>query len=1224
MQSPDLITANSADELQKKFIATAITQFIDNPYARNDLGWAWNKILAPCVNGTGFSQLHRSANIYLSILVKHSVFTNIREKLKIPDDALFLVDEQSHLYFSYQNLIGDANGSGTLFVSPKDITASVAGLTDLNNDLRLLANMARLSGGWIVTGERIMIGQWLGFQRLTQPDNEEDSRSLIDLLNFAALPESPQYGNYWQLLDAPIDSPFCLDEEQRVVIQKITNTLTGGESSLVEHFGVHLILENTSADALATSLDYRLQKLIDTAVWSSESADAYLIALGWHDKTAQGKPARELVEQVLIAAMLLDLDLFIDSDNTTFAGFDLYSKRFFTRHPSWVREQLEEHLITALKLDQLLAPLVAELVLGGMAPQYRFADWPSELMMGTPAWVVGTQAVHFAEALIPGVTRKMSYSHLLGFAQSAKATPQLSSLHAIHSVDPVINWALMNEIITRDADNNLSEAAVSRAAEEYKRYLDQILGAAQAFGKALPHRKPLALEALKSTVPDCDPDELLVKHRGTGGAAGRKVSIVDLYMGDELHSQDWDRARGTSLYASFPALSQLLPINELYEPVVYKHFTQIIDALSDNIEIALSQLHPYMAAYIEHGALGIYSVQEYTTTRFETAPGRPGIIRPETPLPGETGRYGVIICAQVYNKLRCFELFPLRMECRYNPKLADVFRPLVSEDFGGQETTFTDKAKLEGVPLDVTAYLQNAGPRANINSKLFIRKIGEFKSNNEAVDPAYPAPFFRSRRKEELARLIGEENPYFTESELYQLGMDQTERERAIEKNDAIFNTILNLNIPFKECVEGLASGDSKRQQGAIVDCIVDAAVLALTIAAIPGKIAAVSTKAAALATKVLSASRVLAGTALSLFNPLDGLPKLLKGGGKLIGRGVSKLSGHALSASRQARQQLRYLTGSNSYDLLKALDHTGSASQIRMSLDPVAHARALFKSDSITTVEQVLARLSEKNFALPKGASDIELRQLTNSAIKQAALNSTKLQDLEKVIGRPALDEILDSFIQGHPIHLGDPVYTPSYYAEMLESIGYIELKKSNYMKTYQQNVLKKDLGAAPFSDVMPESAFNPQGYTDPTQRAAAWMVNGSSDATAKDFDNIVALLSEYASNSASLTDPAVIREIRRRLVPSDIVDRIRDAGGEGKHGSSITGFALLEQHLKILDINHPHFDKHILAAIVGFQGFGDGNGRTASALYSISQLRGNRFTPMPKHVFRELNGIF
>lgn len=1215
--------ARSADELQKQKIVTTLQNFIHNAQAIKELGWDWNRILTPVVEGSSFDQIHRPASVSLSILLRHAGFEVIRKRRSIPQNAVFLVDESGRLYFSYQNLFGNNQNPGTAFVSPKDITADATALPGVSEDLKLLASMARLSGGWVSSGGQIVVGQWLRNQELQLPDSEEDARGLLDLLNFSTLAEPPAYGNYWQLLDAPDDSPFKLDEQRRTLIRQVSRNQTDGSRLLVEHTGDTLIIESVASD-LPNSRSYRLQRLLETTLLHSKLGWSYYEALGWFPRNSESNPTTWFSDQMMTAALLLDLDPAADTANTQFAGFDLYSKSFFDRHPSWVIGKLADHLTERFSFSPLLAgqvsDVLAELVLSGMAPEYLFAHWPAELRIGTPAWVVGTQAIRFAESLIPGVTRNMSYEALLGFGQSVKAMPKLATLYASHSVDPVVTWALMNDLIHRNAEGNVEQEAVNRATEAYKKYLDQILKAANTLAIPLPHRKPLALKELKATAPGCDPDELLVKHRGSGGGGGRKVSVIDLYMGDELHTQDWDRVKGTSIYKAFPGLLELVPVEEMYEGAIYGHFTGITNALASNIEIALSQLHPTLASDIEYGALGIYCVQEYVYTPEKTSTARPGVIVPATVSAGETGRFGVIICAQMHYSLRCFELFPLRMECRYNPNLTEMFRSLVSGDFADLDTTFADRKKLEGVPIDVQAYLQNRAPRDNIKSRLFVRKIGEYKVSDGEIDPAYPARLFRSSRKEALGQLIAEENPYFTEKELHRMGLDQTERERAIEKTDAIFNTIINLIIPFKECVEGLSSGDPKRQQLAIVDCIVDAAVLALTVAAIPGKIAFASTKAATIASKLLSASRVVAGTTLSLFNPVDGLPQLLKGGGKLLGRGVGKLSGQAVSAAQQARQQLRYLTGANSYDLLKAIDHTGSASRIRMSLDTVAHGRALFKSDSITSAQDILARVSEKDFVIPKGVSQAELEHLSTKAAKELLLQNVHVVELKSIIGESAVDELLSTLLNTRPIRL-DTRTNALGQADIFGFVAELETKKARYMKNYQQGILKRDLGQAPYSDVLPESVFNPNGLTDPAERAAAWMLNGSS--SNNDFSNILAVLREYTGNKASLTDPAVITEIHRRLVP-DAAGKIRDITNEAKYGSSITGFSLLDEHLKLLDATHPHFDKHLLAAVVGFQGFGDGNGRAASALYSISQLRAGGFTAMPPHVFRELNGIF
>lgn len=1215
MKPIDNYAYDSKNTLQKKTVSQTITNFIGDKYAIERLGWKCNEILVPCVEDSAFDQIHRSGKVSLSILLRHEDFLFVRARRKIPENAIFLLDEHGRLHFSHRNMVSSNDRPATPFVSPQEITADVAGLADFDDNLPLLAKVAASSGGRIITGDEVTVGQWLRFNGLQVPDNEQDTCNLLDLLNFSTLPEPPKYGNYWQLLDAPDESPFKLEGNNRAIILDLIQSCTLDFEAIINGLGRRVQIEGTPGDGAITSTDYRLQQLIESA--ASRHGQYYLSKLGWLTEAAAKKQSTELMEQLTVAVILLDLDPALDIANTHFAGFDLYSKGYFKQRPAQVRTDLEAHLIKNLHVEPALAPLVTQMILAGMAPEYLFTDWPSSLQMGTPAWVIATQAVHLVEALVPGASRKMTYQHLMGFSQSTKSLAPLAALQAEGSVDPVVTWAWMSGLITRDAQGNLDAKEIERATLEYDQYIAMMLEAAERFSRPLPDRIQLALQELKSQERDCDPDELLVKHRGSGGGAGRKVSVLDLYMGDELHTKDWDRLKGTSIYKSFPELPFLFPVADLYETATSSHFDAVLGGLARNIQIAISQVLPEDAASIEYGAIGVYCVQKMNYKPARTN-GRGGV-SPARYIPGETGRYGVILCVQLGYAIKCFELFALRMECRYNPELEAFFEPLVSGSFFKLDTRFSDQEELEKAPVDLQAYLQNVAPRASIKSRIQVRKIGVLEAPRERSDGT---PLYRSPRMEILSRMIAEKNPYITEQEIHQLGLQQTVREKAIEKTDAIFNMILNLIIPFKSCVEGLTSGDPKKHGGAIFDCIVDAAVLAMTIFAAPVAIAAAASKAASIAGKLLSASRILASAALSLFNPLSGLPQLLKAGGKLVGRGVARLSGHALSLAHQAKQQLRFLTGANSYDLLKVIDHTGSATHARMSLDTISHARALLKSDAIETAQHIVTRLSDKHFKLPKGATETELRHLANNAVKETAYQSKQAVDLESLIGRKALEELTEAFIKGHPVQLNDARNTAQGYTETLAVLYELESKKARYMTGYQQDILKLDLGKPPYNDVMPDSLFNPQGFTDPSQRATAWMLNGSTS-NGNDFENILGVLRDYTTNKASLTDPNVIREIHRKLVP-EAVGRVRDAGAPTKYGSSPTGFALLEQHLKNMDPSHPHFDKQVLGAVVGFQGFGDGNGRTASALYSISQLRDNRFTAMPPHVFRELNGIF
>lgn len=1212
-------SASSVHSRQIQAISEAINHFLGNENIKKELGWSWNSIAVPRVTGTAFDQAHRAASVYLSNLTRHPAFLNIRASQALPQTAVFLVDDRGRLYYSWTNLSSLVDIT-TAWFSPKDITPLVSGLATFDEDLKVLANMAKTTGGWVITGDQILVGQWLRFHGLPAPANEQDAKGLIDLLNFATLPEAPRLGHYWQLLESPKGSPFELTKDNRAIIHQVTQQLTGGYTSLVAHFGEHLRLESTSADRLPSRLGHRLQRLLEIALWASEQGQAYIDALGWFSDASAAKPSPAFIEQLLIAAMLLDLDPAIDMANTAFAGFNLYSTEYFLLHPSTVRTRLEQHLIDHLKLDKLFAPLVVELVLGGMAPQYLIADWPAELRIGTPAWVVATQSVQFAEALVPGISRGLPHEHLLGLSQSSQATSPLASLYASQSMDPIVTWALMNKLIIRDADGSLSPSAITQATREYEQHLGKILRAADSLGKALPHRKPLALKELKANVPGCDPDELLVKHRGSGGGAGRKVSVLDLYMGDELHRQEWDRVKGSSIYQSFPDLTRLYPVTELYNDAIHQHHNAITEALASNIEVTLSQLPPNEALFIENGALGIYCVEQYTTTRFPTLPTPGGVIRPATPLAGDTGRFGVILCAHLNAQVRCYELFPLRLECRANPKLESAFRSLVKPAQNGHTVNFSSDERFERVDLDVGAYSKNQAPRDNVQSRLFVRKIGEFQASADTAAPISPTPFFRSPRKQAISQLIAENNPYFTVEELKQLGLDQTQRERAIEKTEAIFNAVINMIIPFKGCVEEMSSGNPARQQNAILGCVMDVAAIALAVAILPGRIISASAKAANLVTRLLSASRIGARAAVTLINPLDGVPQLLIGGAKLIGKSALKVGHYATSTAHIARAQLQHLTGANAYDLVKAINHTGAASQIRMSLDTVAHARALFKSDALQTPEHVLKHLHANDAKLLKQVPQEELERLLENALIEMARTSDEARSLTKVLGTDVVDSLIRQQAQKYSLANVHQFKEHTALPEIFNDTLKVEHKNLIAMNQHQSAVLASDLGQAPYHRILDDVSYNPQRLTDNADRATAWILNASS--SRNETDNIRAVLRDYASNGKPLNDPAVYRELHRRLVP-EAPNTLRSPSTQARYPSNVSGAAMLEQHLATLDPAHEHFGKQLFGAFLGYHSFVDGNGRVSRAIYAITELRGQRFNALHRSTEDALSGL-
>lgn len=1229
MYTPIDAPAASRNERQSQEVRKALINVIDDEYLLSRLGNTWSRLGGRSVTGSSLDEVQRAGTIYLLRLTRQADFMKMKIKSGIPEDYAFHVDKNGELWAVEEKMSRgappdiDSTEINVFFYRVSITPHAKAAIPGIVDDLKLLANLARQAGGTITSNGRISIGQWLQFHGLPQPGTKEDTQQLIDVLNFANLPARPPLENYWQLLDTPEDSPFRLTETTRSIIDQQTRQLKDDASFLIKQIGARLIRENAGSEMLPTSIEYRMQRLLEIARQSCNQGQNYLIALGWFGEGSGEKASQQFIDQLLIAAMLLDLDPEIDSANTSFAGFDIYAKRFLQQKPGVVQLELEKHLANHFQLHQMLTPLVAQWILAGMAPQFLIRNLPPELQVGTPGWVVFSQAVHLVEAVAPGTSRLMSYEHLLGFSLVPGLMPQLASLHTTNNLDPVVTWALMNELVERDADGSLSQKTVLRAVEEYDRYVTALTRAVSDVNTPIPSRRAIALKELTSKIPRCNPNELLVKHRGNGGGAGRKVSVLDLYMGDELHTTDWGRIRGKDIYQEFPELKDLYPANDLYEEAIHAHYNGITTALSTNIRYALSQLHQSDRSFIEHGRLAIYQVKKDIPKNI-VGTLKP-IISALSPIAGlyplpdpvaDPGRYGVILCAVKGPLIRCYELFPLRLDCRFNQVFRNRFSyHLISDPVGGN---FVDSKLLLDAPIDLEAYVKNITPRDDKNASVVLTKIGEFGTSAHDTTASNPVQYFKTRRIEDVSNLIAEHNPYINKEELSQIGFDQTDRELAIEKTDKVFNVILNLIIPFKECIEELSSGVPSRQKGAIAGCVMEAALIAISLVAAPLKIVAGFTKGATLVTKLLSASRVAARTVIGLFNPLSGVPQLLKGGGKLIGRSLAKLS--VQSAPHFARKQLLRLTGTSSYDLLKAVNHSGAASELRMTLDAVGHGRAIFKNDSIETAEHVLKHLYDNDKKLLQHIPEQELQHLMEISLADIALKSDSALQLRKILDSKVVDTLTRRHAQTFYLDSLHQFKDVTVLPEALQDALRVEYKNLVAMQAHQQELLTKNLGKAPYHGVLDESRFNPHGLTDNTDRATAWILNASN--SENETNAIRTLLLEYAGSNKPLTDPAIYNELHRRVAPNAL-DQYRSPRPDVRYPSNISGTAMLEHHMAKMDPAHEHFGKHLFGSFLGYHAYSDGNGRTARAIYAITELRKGRFNALDRPTENALSGL-
>jgi hypothetical protein len=1228
----------SSDQAERHAIADILKSVVDKVVSQNETSTYFyttqlidiNQLVVSAIKGSHFDNTHQSAKTLLRRLIANPLFIELIETLHLDDECWTLVNQNGDIYQVHSS----PNDIGT-YIESINITTLINSLTDLKADIELLVKAAALTGGIVSSSERLPLINWLQFQKLDVPSTFEQVNNLIDHLGFSP-PSAPKFGNYWGISDETNETTLIVPEQQQSFIKQEVSTLMAREGSNPERLINYLadsLPNKYSRTLLEEAPEFAWEVLIDTEA-SRNCAQSCFNALGSALSTPDKPMTTGQRSRLLVAAIMVDLDLGTDEQRKCFHDSELYPPYSQNKNGFEARKELKAGLL-AMGVNPDTITLTLQLILAGLGPEF-LVNTPPLLQVGSSGWVILHQSVLLAEHIAPGLSRYMGYEQLLELGAISPVSAEQKTLHDIINLQCIMDWALINEFHSKDEENLPMEDIARNATSHYNAYIGEISDALKAISAPPVSRTELA-EKIILDETSLAPKQELFPVLTDKWSHGVPRTVLELYMNNLLTTQEWDSEKGPSVFKQDPDLAKLTPINTLYKHEVEKYYSSFKPSVITMIRLALSRLQRRDRVAIEYGKLALYQVLGSRFIPDHSA--------------DETAFFGIVIASWFDNELHCYELFPLQGLCLNNEDLIQGFiRGIAFDEDNGQfdespnghNGNFQRLTYLQHIYADNEAYFEGSKPLLHAGKRtsrlmpdnfrsldeylnlsgtgMLLMRFAEFDDSSQSAH-YYQSSMesFNSERFKDIGYLVAEHNPPITYDQFHSMGYDKTAIEERDEAFKKLIDGILDVVIPFRECIKGLSSDDPQRRSGAVFSCVMDAVAVLLAFAGGVGAFL----KAVASSTRLINLSRVTASVVVSIFNPLDGVPKLVHGGAKLIGKGALKLTHFGRSVTKTAANQLRHLTNaSDSYDLVKALSKTGSAAEIRMTLPTVAHGRALFKDDTIETVEQVVSHLVNKNSRLADGATHVELEQLFNNAVIEATLNLKSAQDLESLIGRAAFDELFKTFMANNNIsYSAARSASGTDYSQILETVSKIETTNVTYMKNYQQAVLQQDLGKAPYDAVLPDSVFNPQGFTDHAQRAGAWIVHASTS-KGNNLDSIVAVLREYAGNGKSLTDPAVIKALHARVAPAsaDIV-RVRFDGQP--YASSISGFAAMKEHLKLLDASHEHFGKQLLGAVAGFHGLGDGNGRTARALYAISELRANRFTPTTPQVDKLLHGL-
>lgn len=283
-----------------------------------------------------------------------------------------------------------------------------------------------------------------------------------------------------------------------------------------------------------------------------------------------------------------------------------------------------------------------------------------------------------------------------------------------------------------------------------------------------------------------------------------------------------------------------------------------------------------------------------------------------------------------------------------------------------------------------------------------------------------------------------------------------------------------------------------------------------------------------------------------------------------------------------------------------------------------------VFKDTSLHSAEQVLGRLLLCSHAQLALSAEGEVKLLFERAICEVLLKCPAGRILQALVREKAAYVLVRKQLASVSLERLREEGGIQVVLSQLEAILQTEVDQLNAVRTHQAHLLKCDLGASGFVAELEEAAFNPEGLVDDVERAALWIVDsggfhGETRSTDEQRDQCRELLCEYAANRQSLIDPVVLRHLQGRLLPGQKKGYRAPALGEGRRLSSVTGNAMLERHLGLLDDNHEFLGKQLFAAVVAYQG----ETRMGRLLYAIAELRQARFKPLSRLVEGALHGL-
>lgn len=807
--------------------------------------------------------------------------------------------------------------------------------------LTLISDIAGVVGGYVWPDNDMTLDQWFRFHDISLPENNVKVRELIALFKFD--PQVKEPGNYWEHFQTEDQTSVALSAEQFFAIRNSTTKLMRGKKLLTALYNVTgraVVTHESAAQLIVEFVNHPVARTL---------AKDYLKELDWFGVNKGQEVSDDILGQLLMTAILLDLDPSVGHaiQRNHVAGFDLYAPKNVDRHPSVIREELTTVLRTGKWVDSGLEPLVAHLLLARNAPEFLVREIPSWITLGSIGWVNFCRAVMLVETVKTGATRVMTYAQIMAYGELQPVSESQKHKRDLAMIDPIVDWALINQIVTTAELEQAEETSTRRAIDVFEQHSEKFAQIAKAFSTPLPDRAKIARAALKIAAPGCDTlDEKALSELG-----GQQVmSMVDLHQSGDLVTGQWDRRTvrlvtngipkpainynpsGVSLYKRYPDLLKLASCDEEMDRQLAEHFNDLNSAMLSTVKLALAQMPEADLRVFINADVHFLTVREsavYSQSRRLSGPLKIDLDQ-ETRQSRDaaTGRFGIVMYASYENADICYELFTSRAETRKNDALAAFIkreRKLQQRSrmsASGDVTFPLSITATQSLPIDVKRYTHATAEDPSITSSMAI--IDNFGMLKGSQTPSTPeSGFYRKFNDpniERIAEFLVKHRPYLNKNELREIVRIPTPLELSREEGDRLLTYFIDLLVPFKKCIEDIASGEHDKVVDGIYGCLMDGIGLVGTVAGASSKVLSISAKAISTTSKAARFTRLAFTSAIGLFNPLDGVPSGIQAGGKLVHKGLLRFNKNSHELVAIANSQLHKLSGRRqSYDLISA-----------------------------------------------------------------------------------------------------------------------------------------------------------------------------------------------------------------------------------------------------------------------------------------------------------------